>query len=119
MSGEFFVSIPLKRRPFPDNLPKLEPPIKKTLIAQFVPPKVEIKKMSTTPKEKTEIRPKKLQNRLKMGGETYKVGDFAYITDRKCIGRIESINHPIDESRTSSLDITWYYVLQSIGFILD
>ena len=64
-------------------------------------------------------RPRKVQKRLKMGGETYKVGGFAYMTDRKCIGRIESMNHPMDESQLSSLDITWYYVLQSIGFILD
>lgn len=54
-----------------------------------------------------EKQAKKQGNRLKIRDETYKVGDCAYVTERKRIARIDAIDFPPDQSTPVFLDVTW------------
>lgn len=104
MIGKNVVVIQLKRPLADQRASGLEPPIKALPLPYIVTPKSEPKKQP--PKEK---QGKSVPNKLRIGGKTYKVGDFAYVTERKCIARIDEIYFPTEESKSTLIDITWHF----------
>ena len=111
MSGENFVRIPLKRPFVFKNQLNIEPPTKSVPISKAIFPTIESKKKVIEPKEKIDRHLKRHSNHLKINGETYKVGDCAFFTQNKYIGRIDSISFPIDESQPVTLETTWCILL--------
>ena len=67
----------------------------------------EEQKLSIEKMKKESKSSKRQLKRLKINGELYKTGDYAYFTDKKHIGRIDTINYPNDESQETTLEITW------------
>ena len=107
------------------SLPSIEPPKKTIPILKPILPPLKPKKKqieaNPVPKQKIEeekakklteskIKPeqnKQKNKRLKVEGESYKVGDFAYFTEKKCIGRIDEIFFSDHEAQPPMLEVTW------------
>ena len=82
-------------------------------LSNLAPPTKLFPQISTSKPEETKITPpkdkpaKKRSNKLKIAGKSFKVGDYAYVTERKCIARIDTIEFPTNDIQPLFLDVTW------------
>lgn len=104
--GDNIVVLKLKRPLHEPTVSSLEPPTKSMPIPSILPSRPEYKRTSP-PMDKP---PKKRTNKLKFAGESINIGDCIYVTDRKCIARVDSIDFPIDNSQPIFLDVTWQFL---------
>lgn len=103
MTGKNIVILHLKRSP-PSSSSNLEPP-PKAFPTPLSNPKSSPKK--APPKPRSKELSKVQTNKIRAAGKNFKVGNYVYVTERKCIGRIDSIEFKSEESKDSYLNVTW------------
>jgi len=99
MKGKYVVRISLKHILNAQESSGLEPPTKALTTSQSIPPKPDTKVQP--------IKEEKHKNKFKAAGKTFKVGDYAYVTGRKYIGRIDAISFPSEDTKAIIIDVTW------------